>query len=155
MARLPGEECGRTNSDVNADKNPRMKQLALAVKVGRTKKSIFDSYWSSKRIVLKLFGVYACMMSCCFCFSFLSTPTSLTQFTQRNADFFRCEKVVTVTPHRPRWRPRSPLTDRCASAVLGAQAGAGGSGFRLCAELRTWGFRPIDPALRSSEGLGG
>ena len=36
-----------------------MKQFALGVKVGRTKKSIFDEYWS-KRIVLKLLGVYAC-----------------------------------------------------------------------------------------------
>ena len=35
-----------------------MKQFALGVRVGRTKKSIFDSYWS-KRIVLKLFGAYA------------------------------------------------------------------------------------------------
>ena len=37
-----GEECGRTNSDVNADKNSLMKQFALGVKVGRSKKSIFD-----------------------------------------------------------------------------------------------------------------
>ena len=42
LARLTGEECGRTNSDVNADKNSLMKQFALGVKVGRTKKSIFD-----------------------------------------------------------------------------------------------------------------
>ena len=34
--------CGRTNSDVNADKNSLMKQFALGVKVGRAKKSIFD-----------------------------------------------------------------------------------------------------------------
>ena len=61
MARLTGEECGRTNSDVNADKNSLMKQFALGVKVGRTKKLIFDYYWS-KRIVLKLFGVYACII---------------------------------------------------------------------------------------------
>ena len=40
--RLTGEECGRTNSDVNADKNSLMKQFALGVKVGRAKKSIFD-----------------------------------------------------------------------------------------------------------------
>ena len=37
-----GEECGRTNSDVNADNNLLIKQFALGVKVGRTKKSIFD-----------------------------------------------------------------------------------------------------------------
>ena len=42
VARLTGKECGRTNSDVNADKNSLMKQFALGVKVGRTKKSIFD-----------------------------------------------------------------------------------------------------------------
>ena len=45
MARLTGEECGRTNSDVNADKNSLMKQFALGVKVGRTKKSIFEAVW--------------------------------------------------------------------------------------------------------------
>ena len=39
VARLTGEECGRTNSDVNADKNSWM-QFALGVKVGRTKKSV-------------------------------------------------------------------------------------------------------------------
>ena len=38
-----------------------MKQFALGVKVGRTKKSTFDEYWS-KRIALKLFGVYACIV---------------------------------------------------------------------------------------------
>ena len=32
---------GRTNSDVNADKNLLMKQFALGVKVGRTKKLMF------------------------------------------------------------------------------------------------------------------
>ena len=42
VARFTGEECGRTNSDVNADKNSLMKQFALGVKVGRSKKSIFD-----------------------------------------------------------------------------------------------------------------
>ena len=40
-----------------------MKQFALGVKVGRTKKSIFALYWS-KRIVLKLFGVYAGIVFC-------------------------------------------------------------------------------------------
>ena len=54
-ARFTGEACGRTNSDVNADKNSLMKPFALGVKVGRTKKSTLDKYWS-KRIVLKLFG---------------------------------------------------------------------------------------------------
>ena len=39
---LTGEECGRTNSDVNSDQNALMKQFALGVKVGRTKKSMFD-----------------------------------------------------------------------------------------------------------------
>ena len=53
LARFTGEECGQTNSDVNADKNSLMKQFALGVKVGRT-----NYYWS-KRIVLKLFGVHA------------------------------------------------------------------------------------------------
>ena len=47
------ERCGRTNSDVNADKISLMKQFAFGAK------SIIDSYWS-KRIVLNLFGVYAC-----------------------------------------------------------------------------------------------
>ena len=61
VVRLTGEECGRTNSDVNADKSSLMKQFALGVKIGRTKKSIFDFSWS-KRIVLKLFGVYACII---------------------------------------------------------------------------------------------
>ena len=44
MTRLTGEECSRTNSDVNADKYSLMKQFALGVKVGRTntKKSIFN-----------------------------------------------------------------------------------------------------------------
>ena len=41
VARFAGEEWGRTNSDVNADKNSLMKQFALGVKVGRTKKSFF------------------------------------------------------------------------------------------------------------------
>ena len=47
VARLTGEECGRTNSDVNADKNSLMKQFALGVKVRRTKKS---------------FGAYGCII---------------------------------------------------------------------------------------------
>ena len=42
VARLTGKECGRTNSDVNADKNSLMKQIALGVKVGPAKKSIFE-----------------------------------------------------------------------------------------------------------------
>ena len=42
VAWLTREECGRTNSDVNADKNSLMKQFALGVKVGRSKKSNFD-----------------------------------------------------------------------------------------------------------------
>ena len=63
VARFAGEECGRTNSDVNADKNSLMKQFALGLKVGRTKKSLFDQFWS-KRIVLKLFGVYAGIIVC-------------------------------------------------------------------------------------------
>ena len=33
LARFTGEECGQTNSDVNADKNSLMKQFALGVKV--------------------------------------------------------------------------------------------------------------------------
>ena len=36
------EECGRTNSDANADKNSLMKQFALGVTVRSTKKSMFD-----------------------------------------------------------------------------------------------------------------
>ena len=44
VARLTGEECGRTNRDVNADKNSLMKQFILGIKVGPTKKSIFFKY---------------------------------------------------------------------------------------------------------------
>ena len=54
MARFTVEECGQTYRDVNADQNSLMKQFALGVKVGHTK---------SKRIVLKPFGVYACIIS--------------------------------------------------------------------------------------------
>ena len=57
VARLTGEECGRTNRDVNADKNSLMKQFILGMKVGPTKKSIFFKYWF-KPIVLKQFGIY-------------------------------------------------------------------------------------------------
>ena len=50
VARVAGEECG---SDVNADKNSLMKR----VKVGRT--NFFLINIGLRRIVLKLFGVYA------------------------------------------------------------------------------------------------
>ena len=43
LCGLTGEECGRTNSDVNADKNSLMKQFALGVNE-------------------LLFGVYACLI---------------------------------------------------------------------------------------------
>ena len=52
------EQIAMSMPNVNADKNSLMKQFALGVKVGRTKKLFCDQYWS-KRIVLKLFGVYA------------------------------------------------------------------------------------------------
>ena len=67
VAGLCGPVCWRgvwpKNSDVNADKNSLVKQFALGVKVGRTKKSIFDHLWS-KRTVSKLFGGYACNIAC-------------------------------------------------------------------------------------------
>ena len=96
MARLTGEECGRTNSDVNADKNSLMKQFALGVKVGRTKKSIFDYNWS-KRIGSKLFGVCACIfiVTCC------SSPNLLTSF------IFGAREA---RPHDPRY-PRAIHAD--------------------------------------------
>ena len=59
MARFTGEECGRTSSDVNADKRSLMKQFALGVKVGRTKKSFFDlQYIGLNEAGIILFKVY-------------------------------------------------------------------------------------------------
>ena len=61
MARFTGEECGRTNSDVNADKKFIDEGVCSWGEGRACQEIVFDSYWSKRRL-LKLFGVYAGVM---------------------------------------------------------------------------------------------